>query len=82
VLIALGVAYALTRRRARSAPPADVQVDKNRLIDALTRQIAELDDSHDRGQINHDVYQRQRQQLKARLAELMGEDSGAPGGQP
>ncbi|RMF76825.1 MAG: hypothetical protein D6737_19430 [Chloroflexi bacterium] len=45
----------------------------DQLIDALVQQIAELDDEHERGDINHDVYQRRRQQLKSRLAELMGE---------
>lgn len=78
-VIAFGAAYALTRRRRPATVPT--AVDKNRLIDALTRQIAELDEVHDRGQINHDLYHRQRKQLKARLVELIGDD-GAPGGQP
>lgn len=74
VLIALGAAYALTRRRrGPHANAAPAPADKGRLIDALTRQIAELDEAHDRGQLNHDLYHHQRQQLKARLAELIGE---------
>lgn len=40
-------------------------------IQALIRQIAELDARHNAGQLNHDVYQRQRQELKARLAQRM-----------
>lgn len=40
-------------------------------IDKLVRQIAELDAMHDSGQINHDVYQRQRQDLKLKLTQLM-----------
>jgi mono/diheme cytochrome c family protein len=40
-------------------------------IDALIKQIAELDTMHDNGQINHDVYQRQRQELKQQLTHLM-----------
>lgn len=40
-------------------------------IDALVRQIAELDAMHESGQINHDVYQRQRQELKGQLSTLM-----------
>ena len=40
-------------------------------VDALIKQIAELDAMHDRGQINHDVYQRQRQELKLALTNLM-----------
>ncbi|MBN8593209.1 MAG: cytochrome c [Anaerolineae bacterium] len=43
------------------------------LIDALVKQIAELDDDHKAGRLNHDVWHRQRAQLKARLAELLGE---------
>lgn len=74
ILIVLGAAYVLARRRAATAAAGAAPLDRNRLVDALTRQIAELDDAHDRGQLNHDLYQRQRQQLKARLAELLGED--------
>jgi len=44
-------------------------------IGKLVRQIAELDAMHDEGQINHDVYQRQRADLKAQLAQLMKEKS-------
>jgi mono/diheme cytochrome c family protein len=40
-------------------------------IQALIRQIAELDTRHNAGQLNHDVYQRQRQELKTRLAQRM-----------
>jgi hypothetical protein len=47
------------------------EMDKQRLIDGLVRQIAELDAQHEAGQINHDVYRNRREQLKARLAELM-----------
>lgn len=41
----------------------------------LLRQIAELDAMHEHGQINHDVYQRQRQTLKDRLTTLMAAQS-------
>lgn len=40
-------------------------------IAVLVRQIAALDALHERGQINHDVYQRQRAELRARLLPLM-----------
>jgi mono/diheme cytochrome c family protein len=49
--------------------------NKQQLIDALVRQIAEMDDAHAAGQMNHDLWHRQRAQLKARLAELLGEES-------
>jgi len=40
-------------------------------VDKLIQQIAELDEMHDSGQINHDVYQRQRTDLKNQLTALM-----------
>lgn len=49
--------------------------NKQQLIDALVAQIAEMDAAHKAGQLNHDLWHRQRAQLKARLAELLGEDS-------
>ena len=45
--------------------------DPDQRIDDLARQIAQLDDEHDRGQINHDVYHHRRRDLKAQLAQLM-----------
>ena len=45
--------------------------DKSRRIDILIGQIAQLDEKHDRGQINHDLYQRQRRALKEQLGRLM-----------
>ena len=50
---------------ARSRNTEDGQIDR------LVKQIAQLDNQHDRGEINHDIYQRQRQDLKAQLAQLM-----------
>ncbi len=47
---------------------------RNRHINNLIRQIAELDEMHEAGQINHDVYQRQRQQFKTMLEDLMNDD--------
>lgn len=44
---------------------------QERQIAVLVRQIAALDALHERGQINHDVYQRQRAELRARLLPLM-----------
>lgn len=41
------------------------------LINGLVRQIESLDAQHDAGEINHDVYQRRRQQLQERLDALV-----------
>lgn len=76
ILIALGVAalgiagvmYLNSQKSTRGQ-------DRTKLIDGLVRQIAELDAQHETGQINHDLYQQRRAQLKARLAEIM--DSAA-----
>ncbi|MBZ0302035.1 MAG: cytochrome c [Anaerolineae bacterium] len=85
VLIVLGLVigglYIVYRRRSGTPAPVSAPApaakparsDDKKLIDALIRQIAELDEEHDRGQINHDLYRRQRKQLKKRLAELLGE---------
>ncbi len=72
----IGGLYVFYRRSNRDPDetPAQATKDENRLIDALVQQIAELDDEHNRGDINHDVYQRQRQKLKKRLAEVMSDD--------
>lgn len=60
--VLLAVGYVLLRRRA---PNPNIE------INALVRQIAELDTLHTSGHINHDAYQQQRQELKIRLAALM-----------
>ena len=54
-------AVLLYRRR----PPPAQQIDE------LVGQIAELDERHSQGQINHDLYHQQRGALKERLAGLM-----------
>lgn len=63
ILIAASVAFAFYRTSQKNDPQKE--------IDMLLRQIAELDSMHEAGQINHDVYQRQRQDLKAQLTKLM-----------
>ncbi len=65
IIIALVAGYSLTRRRR------DNGAEK---IDKLVAELARLDDDHDQGRINHDLYHRQRRELKASLAELMAED--------
>lgn len=42
--------------------------------DQLVAELARLDDDHDQGRINHDLYHHQRRELKARLAQLMASD--------
>jgi mono/diheme cytochrome c family protein len=72
VISIVGGLYIFYVRRGNATQQAE-SLDKNRMIDLLAQQIAELDEAHDRGDINHDFYHHQRKQLKARLAELMGE---------
>ena len=43
-------------------------------IDRLVIELARLDEDHDQGRINHDLYHHQRRELKARLADLMAAD--------
>lgn len=40
-------------------------------IDSLVGELARLEEAHDQGQINHDLYHHQRRELKAKLAQLM-----------
>ncbi|GAB4568915.1 MAG: hypothetical protein Kow0077_00550 [Anaerolineae bacterium] len=53
----------------------DVAEESSSRIDELLEEIADLDNRHDRGEINHDLYHRTRAALKAELAELMREQS-------
>lgn len=66
-LLVGGGIVVLLLRRGRS--------DDQKEIDRLLREIAELEDLHDAGQINHDLFQRRRQQLKARISTLMAQRS-------
>ncbi len=63
--LAFAGAFAL-RRRHRPTSAAE--------IDQLTRELARLDDDHDQGRLNHDLWRQKRRELKARLADLMGVD--------
>lgn len=71
IIVIAAVLYWYFRRRSRTQVTAP---DDTTLIDALIRQIAELDDAHDSGDVDDADYQRQRAQLKARLAQLMNKD--------
>ncbi len=50
-----------------------------RSVDKLIQQIAELDEMHENGQINHDVYQKQRNELKDQLTKLMNKNNAPTG---
>ena len=63
--LAMAGGFALRRRRKPTAAGE---------IDQLTRELARLDDDHDQGRLNHDLWHQKRRELKARLAELMGAD--------
>lgn len=64
VVIFSGIYLLIDQRRRRAAPAlSDAQ-----LIDALIRQIAELDAEFEAGKIEKSVYERQRALLKDRLA--------------
>ncbi len=66
ILVGAGGFMFLLRQGAQD--PAEKEIDN------LLEEIATLDDQHEQGMINHDVYQQTRAELKARLAELMRED--------
>ena len=74
ILLILGGAALLVAAALYLRGRGEPAVSKERLIDTLIREIADLDARHEAGQINHDLYQQQRSQLKARLAKLMGEE--------
>ncbi|MCY3798868.1 MAG: cytochrome c [Chloroflexi bacterium] len=54
----LGAVAILTRRKSGE-------------IDALASELARLEEDHDHGRINHDLYHHRRRELKAKLARLM-----------
>lgn len=51
--------------------------DTDKQIDALVNQIADLDRQHDAGQLNHDLWHKQRNELKAQLQALMAKDKNS-----
>lgn len=70
-LIGIGVAATILalvlRQRQQNQPARPDQV-----IDALTRQIALLDEKHAAGELPHDLWHQQRRPLQARLEALRG----------
>ncbi len=73
MLLVAGIVL-VARRRRQPGGTASAS-DPARQIDLLTRRIAALDDQHDAGQINHDVYQQHRAALKAQLTALLEHDA-------
>ncbi|MBE0689160.1 MAG: hypothetical protein IH587_03445, partial [Anaerolineae bacterium] len=67
LVVGLYLWYRRRRQRNMAASPATDQA----LIDALVRQIAELDAAFERGEIDVDEHRKQRGHLKGRLADLM-----------
>ena len=67
VILAIGLLFGL---RARANNP---QAKINR----LTRQIAQLEDLHKAGRINHDAFQQQVKGLKQELTRLLAEQKKA-----
>lgn len=63
VVIIGGAAIVITRKPAEPS--------REERIDALAGQIAKLDAAHERGEINHDLYQQRRAELKRTLAKIM-----------
>jgi hypothetical protein len=55
----------------------DADADTDKQIDALVNQIADLDRQHDAGQLNHDLWHKQRNELKAQLQALMAKDKNS-----
>ncbi len=72
VLLIGGLIFWFARRRSDRTAEAD---KSPALIDAMVKQIAELDADFEAGKLDEGTYQRQRAALKARLAEVM--DHGA-----
>lgn len=72
-LIGAGLLYWRGRRMAavpkvsQATPPAE----RENLMDGLVRQLAELDDAYEAGEIDQQVYEKRRARLKTRLAELL-----------
>ena len=62
IAVALLAAVGILRRRGDDASSD---------IDGLVADLARLDEDHDRGRINHDLYHHRRRELKAKLAALM-----------
>ena len=65
IAVAMFAAVGILRRRSDDASSE---------IDGLVADLARLDEDHDQGRINHDLYHHRRRGLKAKLAALMALD--------
>lgn len=76
LVVALYLFYA-RRRTQKRQPAANTPAPQQNtlLMDALVQQIAELDASYEAGTLEQADYQRRRDALKTRLAQLMDEQS-------
>jgi mono/diheme cytochrome c family protein len=68
------IAVILTGLIFLSRRSPSVESPMSSLVDGLTRQLETLESQHNAGQINHDVYQRRKQELQARLSEIDASD--------
>jgi hypothetical protein len=71
LIIGAIVLFVLDRRKDESNPQPENTPSPEERIQALTKQIAELDNRYEAGQIKKAVYERDRQRLKRELANLM-----------
>lgn len=69
-LIGIGILAAILAVVLRQQQNRPIQ--SGQLIDALTKQIALLDQKHASGELPHDLWHQQRRPLEARLKELQG----------
>ena len=69
LFVAAFVGLIVMRRRYEGERVVDI--NNQREIDRLLAQISQLEAMHEKGEINHDVFQRQRKELKDKLASIM-----------
>jgi mono/diheme cytochrome c family protein len=79
-----GVVFVVNRDTDDAAPasgdaPAELSaVELDKAINRLLREIGTLENQHESGEINHDVFQRKRAELRAQLADLMAQKKRTP----
>jgi len=75
VVIFVGIFVVLARRQEANFN------DRDKAINTLVDQLSELERQHNLGEINHDVYQRQKADLQARLEQLKQSPNQPIGGE-